>query len=570
MPTAPTGPTAPAGSAEYPTVPPPVVTVRDVVSAALLRDGRWRLLAAATAGFVLHQLGEAAVPVLVGIVVDRALAPGDPLLLAAGLGALAVTFLVLSLSYRWASRAMVDVFGIGEHALRRIGTARLLHPRGAPTARSSGEVLSLVSSDSFRVAGIAWSVVEQTATLAAVLAGTAALLWISVPLGIGVLVTTVLVLVLMQRVARPLEIRGLAEQRSAAAASAVATDLMTGLRTVQGLGGEDEAARRYREASEQARRGAVRASRSLQLYSALSTAVSGLFLAVLAGGAGLLAWRGDITVGELIAVVGLGQFLRGSLDHVGTFGANWMHKRASARRMHAMIAEPPAVPGGTADAAPADPAAPVLEWAPAGGAPLVVRAGELVGLRAPDTATARAAADRLALRVVPEPGELRAGGGDALDLGADAWRSRVLAVPHHDVLFTGTVRDNVRGRVPADPDPAAAVGGPDIDPRIAAVAVLDDVLDRPGGPDAPVGEAGSRLSGGQRRRLLLARALHGAEQAGIPVVVLDEPATAVDPVTEHRIAGGLRSWCAGTDRAVVLVTASPALLAACDRVQDLR
>ncbi|MGW1934268.1 ATP-binding cassette domain-containing protein, partial [Streptomyces sp. NPDC001919] len=68
------------------------------------------------------------------------------------------------------------------------------------------------------------------------------------------------------------------------------------------------------------------------------------------------------------------------------------------------------------------------------------------------------------------------------------------------------------------------------------------------------------LSGGQRQRVALARAL----AADRPVLVLHDPTTAVDTVTESRIAAGLRE--VRRDRTTVLVTTSPALLAVTDRV----
>ena len=93
----------------------------------------------------------------------------------------------------------------------------------------------------------------------------------------------------------------------------------------------------------------------------------------------------------------------------------------------------------------------------------------------------------------------------------------------------------------------------------------DDVVDSlAGGLDAEVGERGRWLSGGQRQRLILARAL--ATEA--PVLVLHDPTTAVDSVTEDRIAGGVHRHRAG--RTTVLVTSSPALLARCDRVLLVR
>lgn len=539
-----------AGAASVPSVP-------NLLKLALTGGRRDRKLAAATAGLMLHQACEAAIPILIGIIIDRAIAPNDLAGLLLWLGVLGAVFLVLSLSYQRASLAMVSVYGYGEHDLRLLAAKRVLHPRGVRASRHAGEVLSIATSDTGRVAGIAWSIAQQAATLAAVIAATIALFVISVPLGAGVAVGAVVVLVVMQWLARPIERAGATEQRAVALASEVATDAVAGLRVLHGLGAQREMVRRYRSASAASRDASIASARLLVTYQSVSTMVSVVYLAALALAAGWLAVRGEITPGQLVTVVGLAQFLQGSLAHVGTFGANWAHKRASAVRLRELLEEDydlvagaGAGAGAAAGEQQADPAEALLEWAAPSGETLRVYAGDgLVGVRVRTAAEARTAAATLGFRRDPEPGELRLGGTCANVLGPECVARRIIAPPHDAALFTGTLRTNV------------ARDGCLLDRPLAAAA-LNDVVDHLGDADQEIGAGGRRLSGGQRQRVLLARALHTPGD----VVVLDEPTSALDPITEQRVAEELGRL----GRPVVVVTASATLLAACARVVDGR
>lgn len=531
--------------------------VPNLLKLALTGGRRGRQLALATAGFMLHQACEAAVPILIGVVIDRAIAPHDLGGLMLWLGVLGAVFLVLSLSYQRSALAMVSVYGYGEHDLRLLAGKRVLHPRGVRANRHAGEVLSIATSDTGRVAGISWSIAQQAATLAAILAATIALLVISVPLGAGVAVGAVLVLVVMQWLARPIERAGSIEQGAVARASEVATDALGGLRVLHGLGAQAEMVRRYRVASSASRDAGIASARLLVTYQSVSTMVSVVYLAALALAAGWLAVRGDITPGQLVTVVGLAQFLQGSLAHVGTFGANWAHKRASAVRLRELLEEDYDLAAGSGPAAGTpsaiqgmSSAEALLEWDAPSGDTLTVSAGDgLVGVRVRTAAEARTAAATLGFRRDPAPGELRIGGACACDLGPECVARRIVAPPHDAALFTGTLRTNVsRDGCLRD--------------RPLAAAALGDVVAHLGDADVEIGAGGRRLSGGQRQRVLLARALHTPGD----VVVLDEPTSALDPVTEQRVAEALGKL----GRPVVVVTASPALLAACERVVDGR
>ncbi|MBA8944241.1 putative ABC transport system ATP-binding protein [Streptomyces calvus] len=502
-----------------------------------------------------HQTCEALVPVIVGVIIDEAVAKGSSGTLLRLLVLLGVVFLVLSTCYRVGARITEAAGEQATHRLRLDLGARVLDPRGGADAdRLPGALTSIATNDARRV-GAAVTVLSYGASALAALAVSAvALLRISVPLGLLVLLGIPPLLWLGHRISGPLERRSETEQERAAHASGVAADLVDGLRVLKGMGAESAAVSRYRRTSQDSLAAALRAARSRAGHEGAVLALTGVFIAVIAVVGAYLAMRGTISVGELVAAVGLAQFLLGPFQLLTFVNAEFAQGRASARRIAEVLAAPAAVePGG---AALPDPVAGRLRLrgvtlGALRGVDLDLAPGSLTGVVTGDPAAAQDLLRCLAREADPADGVIELDGVPLTDLHPDDVRRAVLVAPHDADLFETSLLDNVRG-----PDtPATAVE------RALTASAADEVARLlPDGADGVLTERGRSLSGGQRQRVALARAL----AADRPVLVLHDPTTAVDTVTESRIAARLRDL--RRDRTTVLVTTSPALLAVTDRV----
>jgi ATP-binding cassette subfamily C protein CydC len=182
--------------------------------------------------------------------------------------------------------------------------------------------------------------------------------------------------------------------------------------------------------------------------------------------------------------------------------------------------------------------------------------GAKVAIRGP-TGSGKTTLINLLLRFwAPDQGRITLGGIDIAALGGEAVRQRIAVVSQHNQLFTGTIRDNL---LLANPVARQA----DLEQVCRTAELHDFIATLPERYDTPVGEAGVALSGGQARRLAIARAL----LKDAPILVLDEPTEGLDGPTARALMRTLRALMAG--RTVLLITHRPEGLDGMDRVVTL-
>ena len=137
-------------------------------------------------------------------------------------------------------------------------------------------------------------------------------------------------------------------------------------------------------------------------------------------------------------------------------------------------------------------------------------------------------------------GTVRVGGIDVRDYSMEALRDQVAVVLQKNVLFSGTIRENLRwGNADASDEELE---------RICKLAQADEFIQRfPKKYDTYIEQGGANVSGGQKQRLCLARALLKKPK----ILILDDSTSAVDTKTDARIRAAFRSEIPGTTKLII-------------------
>ncbi|MGO2694293.1 ABC transporter transmembrane domain-containing protein [Corynebacterium casei] len=448
----------------------------------------------------LWQLSEALVPIAIGLIIDHAVLPRDLRLLVISLVSFGALFFVLSGSYRIGSRALNRAVNHESHALR-VEVASHALTKMSIKDLVPGEVMSRSTADADSITRIFGQLGTGVSALAGFAGAAIFLLFSDWLVGLIVLIIAPIISGIVAVSSRGISQRSSAQQATLATAGAQVGDTMLGLRVIKAIGGERWASSAYRQASQESAKAAINTAAATGKVAGIGELVVAINLAAVLL---MAAWRvssGQLEPGQLIAIIGIGVYLSEPIRLL----SNSINAAAVAHGAANRVAEFLSVEEDK-------------ETNPEN----LDVSGSTFIVANPDCLT------------LPEQHE-----------GA-------LIVPHAADVFEGTIRSNIA----MNHDPAAVVD----DSVLAASGATDIVAALPDGLDAQVRDSGSNLSGGQRQRIALARALH----ADPDVLVLVDPTSAVDSVTEVNIAQGIRKYRAG--KTTMVLSTSPAFRHIADRV----
>jgi ABC-type multidrug transport system fused ATPase/permease subunit len=460
--------------------------------------------------------------------------------------------------------------GVGVEARMRelLYAAYLRFPRAFYDVHPTGQVVSRATNDLYPIRYfIGWGMVQGAQSVMMVigvgivlgLTNPALALWSALPLP--------LIAFVAWRFAHRVMPISREVQRRKGDVTESANEAVVGIEMVQAFGREADVQARFAE-----RAGGVR-EEILRQARVESHHLPGLFylpsvsvaIVVYLGGRAVI--DGTLTFGELALFIQLLLQLVWPLESMGWILNLGQRALASAGRSFAWLDRVPTLPE-PARPAQLDPARPPavalhrVHFAYPGaeevlsGVDLRVSPGEVLAVCG-GTGAGKSTLLGLVPRFYdPTAGSVTLGGTDLRELALADVHGATALVTQRPVLFSESLRENLRaGRAGAawdDVEAACEIAG--------VTAFLDDL---PDGWDTIIGERGVNLSGGQRQRVALARAL----LADAPVLVLDDPLSAVDTHTELRIVARLRASLG--DRAVLLATQRLSTLELADRIAVL-
>ena len=261
---------------------------------------------------------------------------------------------------------------------------------------------------------------------------------------------------------------------------------------------------------------------------------------------------GRLAAGDLMSFITYISQILMSLMMITMAFVNFVLSSASAKRICEVLDEVPAITDGPAepDLVPADgsiefrhvdfsysddPNNLTLE-----DINLSIRSGEVVGIIGSSGSSKTTLVQLIPRLYDVLHGSVLVGGHDVREYRIKSLRGAIGMVLQKNVLFSGTIRDNLRWGNPDATDEQ-------IEAACRAAAAHDFIMGFPNGYDTVLGQGGVNVSGGQKQRLCIARALLKRPK----IIILDDSTSAVDTATDAAIRRALRETLTGTTTIII-------------------
>ena len=338
-----------------------------------------------------------------------------------------------------------------------------------------------------------------------------------------------------------------------------AQESLAAIAVVQAYGLEELIADRFGSANQTSLRSGVASRRLSARLERTTDVIIGLATAVVVVSGALRALDGAMSLGDLVLFTSYLRTTMKPLRDMAKYTGRIAQATASGERVADLMAVQPGI---------VDPPHPIRLGRAAGlvrfenvhaayedtevlhGLSLSAAPGEIVAIIGPSGAGKSTLVSLLVRAQDPTRGEVTLDGVRLRDLDLEGLRANISLLHQEAVLFTDTVRENIRlGRQGAS--------DAEVEQAARAAYAHEFIMELPEGYDTPVGERGGTLSGGQRQRVAIARAL----LRDAPVVILDEATTGLDPASARLVLDAIGHLAEGRTTLAVTHDAEVALRA---------
>ena len=439
-----------------------------------------------------------------------------------------------------------------QHDLRMDATRSLIAMEASYyDMRQTGQIMSVLSSDVNQLEDVvsdsSTSIIRIVVTF---LTAFLILVFMSWKLAIVLFGPIILIVPIVYWFSTSVQRKYRKQRESTGDITAVLENLISGIAVVQAYNAEAWEAKRVERESGSYKEQAMEASKDRNRFVPMIYVVAGIAFGLLVTAGGWLAKEGEITTGQLVTFLLISTRMTMPMFIFGILVNQLQRGEAAARRVFAAIdLEPTIVDADDATAllGPIESIEfkdvhftyPNTSTKVLSGISFSVAGGQFLGVMG-HTGAGKTTILKLLMRYyVPDSGEVLINGNDINNYTLESVRDAIGFVSQNPFLFYGTIRDNVRYNQEATDE--------DLSIALELAGALEFVKELEDGMETMVGDRGAKLSGGQRARVSLARALLKKPS----LLILDEASSALDAETERRIQENLLST--GSGRATIAV-----------------